>query len=352
MRRSLSLGFSRRGLGKYLGVMGWSLISIISMTVHAQSVSSNHRTTASPGAVAAGFKETAVSLPAGQSRVAAEYSGSLASRTIENLLGINPVPMIAGAVGASGANGDESLTPNSVIRNLPSIESRLPGGESQETIFGADDRRRITSTTAVPYRWECQLVITMPNGDQYIGTGWLAGPRLVMTAGHCVHDGGQGKKWAKRIEVIPGMNGSSRPYGTFVSTAFLSTQGWTQNGNFDYDYGCILLPSRVGDSLGYMGFASYSNSTLLNMTLNSAGYPGDKPFGTQWFTTGRATRVDNFTIYTRLDIRGGQSGSPVWRLTNGNRYAVGIVSADNPQTNFLLRINDQVFANIKNWRTR
>lgn len=331
-----------------------SLLLAVASPASAQNrrVSRGHQMVVSPGARAAGVRETEVSLPERGNLASPENRGSMTSRSTEALLGLDPLPFMGSMY--NEVTQTERLTPNSVIRNLPSIESRLGGDDenNNETIFGRDERTRITGTTAVPWRWECQLIITMPDGKQYIGTGWLAGPRLVMTAGHCVHDGGSGKQWASKIEVIPAMNGSRRPYGTYVSRSFISVNGWTRNRNFDYDYGCILLPSNVGNSLGYMGFANYNDSTLRSITLNTAGYPGDKPFGTQWFTTGRVNNLSSRQIYTFMDIKGGQSGSPVWRLTNGQRYAVAIVSAENSQTNFLLRINSEVFANIRNWKTR
>ena len=64
-----------------------------------------------------------------------------------------------------------------------------------------------------------------------------------MTAGHCVYSHSHGG-WAQSIEVIPGMNGAVRPYGSAVSTSFRSVTGWTgsPSGNPEFDYGAIILP--------------------------------------------------------------------------------------------------------------
>ena len=64
--------------------------------------------------------------------------------------------------------------------------------EDPETVCGSDDRVQISPATAIPWRWNCELIITMGNGSTARGTGWLIGPRTVMTAGHVVFSAGAG----------------------------------------------------------------------------------------------------------------------------------------------------------------
>jgi glutamyl endopeptidase len=250
-------------------------------------------------------------------------------------------------LGTAEASGEE-VTPYEELVKLPPIESLL--FELPETVCGTDNRVQISSTAAVPWRWNCKLVIHLANGQKGGGTGFMIGPCTVMTAGHCVHTGKNGK-WMSKIEVIPGMNGAARPYGTYVSSNLRSVKGWTEEGKVTHDYGAIILGStqRVGCTIGYFGFAAYSDSTLNNMLVNTAGYPGDKPFGTQWFMSDRITKVESRRIHYLIDTFGGQSGSAVWRLTEGKRYAVG-VHAYGGCPNKATRIVKAVFDNMINWR--
>ncbi|NEZ57522.1 trypsin-like serine peptidase [Adonisia turfae] len=250
-------------------------------------------------------------------------------------------------LGAAEATGEE-ITPYEELINLPSIESFV--FDQPESICGTDTRSQITSTTRVPWRWNCKLVIHAPNGGKYHGTGFLIGPCTVMTAGHCVH-GGKGGQWMRKIEVIPGMDGAKRPYGTYVSSNLRSVTGWTRDGKPTHDYGAIILGSnhKVGCRVGYFGFANYSDSTLKNMLVNTAGYPADKPFGTQWYTYGKIEKVESRRLHYMFDTYGGQSGSSVWRLTSGQRYAVGI-HAYGGCPNKATRIAKPVFDNMKAWR--
>lgn len=219
---------------------------------------------------------------------------------------------------------------------------------SPETVCGADDRVRISPASAVPWRFICQLIITMPNGAGFRGTGWFIGPRAVMTAGHCVYSRAHGG-WARRIEVIPGMDSAARPFGSAVGTNFRSVTGWTGSADPNFDYGCIILPTPLGNTTGYFGFASLTDASFNNLLLNNSGYPGDKPFGTQWFNAGRVSSITARKVYYMLDTFGGQSGSPVWRLSNGQRHAVGI-HAYGGCPNSATRINSAVYNNMLAWK--
>src|SRR5512135_392612 len=57
---------------------------------------------------------------------------------------------------------------------------RAPIG--MESIIGTDDRVRILDTDLTPWRMICSLEMRGPSSSSVIGTGWLAGPRTVMTA--------------------------------------------------------------------------------------------------------------------------------------------------------------------------
>jgi V8-like Glu-specific endopeptidase len=244
---------------------------------------------------------------------------------------------------------NEGMPAEILTDELLELQEMRPEGFPAETVCGQDDRVQVINTTAVPWRWICKLIITFPNGKKYGGTGWFIGQKAVMTAGHCVYSSADGG-WASQIEVIPGMQGTTRPYGSMIGTSFRSVTGWTQNSDPNYDYGCIILPSpNLGNMVGYFGFAALTDASLQNLLVNNSGYPGDKPFGTQWFNAGRVTNVTARKIYYMLDTYGGQSGSPTWRLQNDQRHAVGI-HAYGGCPNSSTRIVTPVFNNMMNWR--
>ena len=225
-----------------------------------------------------------------------------------------------------------------------------------ETVHGFDNRVRITTTSVYPWRAHASLLITAADGSQWIGTGWFIGPHTLMTAGHVVNIRGSGVAgrdgWVRRIQVMPGRNGSSLPYGSVTSTSFRSVTGWTTSasGDENYDYGAIILPKDLGTTTGWFGFGVYSDADLKNSVGNIAGYPGDKPAGELWYDARRIDSVNSRKVYYDIDTAGGQSGSAVYRIVNGQRYAFAIHAYGGATTNSGTRIVTPVYNNMVAWK--
>jgi len=223
-----------------------------------------------------------------------------------------------------------------------------------EIVHGPDDRVKITNTAVYPWRVHASLLIIARDGSRWIGTAWFIGPHTLMTAGHVVYiknSGVAGRDgWVRSIDVMPGRNGNSLPYGTVTSSNFRSVTGWTNNGNQNYDYGAIIIPTNLGNTTGWLGFGVYTDAVLLNSVGNISGYPGDKPTGTQWYDAHRIATVNSRKVYYDIDTAGGQSGSAVYRITNKGRYAFAIHAYGGATTNSGTRIVKPVYDNMVAWK--
>ena len=224
-----------------------------------------------------------------------------------------------------------------------------------EVVIGPDDRLRVTDGLTQNYPWRCICALRIVAGDNtpWIGTGWLVGPRTVITAGHCVYMHPRGG-WVRSIKVVPGRDGAEQPSGECVATDFRSVRGWTRDRLRTHDYGAIILPEecRFGDDLGHFGYGAQEDGVLRRTTVNLSGYPGDKmPPGTQqWFHAREIQRLTPRTIVYQIDTAGGQSGAPVWWLMeDGRRIAVGIHTNGDIAGNSATRITADVAANIEAW---
>lgn len=227
-------------------------------------------------------------------------------------------------------------------------------GQSAEAIIGTDDRVQITNTNVYPWRAHASLLITAADGSMWIGTGWFIGPHTLATAGHCVYiknSGVPGRDgWVRSVKVMPGRNGSTLPYGSVTSGTLRTVTGWANNGDQNYDYGAIILPSNLGSTVGWFGFGVYSDSQLNGSTVNIVGYPGDKPAGTMWYHSNAVSSVNALKVYYQVDTMGGQSGSAVYKIINGSRYGVAVHAYGGATANSGTRVNQAVFDNLNRWK--
>jgi glutamyl endopeptidase len=222
-----------------------------------------------------------------------------------------------------------------------------------EIVIGTDDRIQITNTADYPWRVHASLLITAADNSLWIATGWFIGPHTLATAGHVVFIYAPGTArhgWVRSIQVMPGRNGSTLPYGSVTSTDFRSVSGWTQSGDENYDYGAIRIPTELGNTVGWFGFGVYSDSDLLATTANISGYPGDKPTGTQWYHWRQVASVNSRKVYYAIDTAGGQSGSAVYRIISGGRYGIAVHAYGGATANSGTRIVQPVFNNFVAWK--
>lgn len=223
-----------------------------------------------------------------------------------------------------------------------------------ETVFGRDERVQITNTKQYPWRLSASLLITASDNSQWIGTGWFISPRTLVTAGHCVYIKGSGipgrDGWVKKIQVMPGRNGTVLPFGGISATEFWTVQGWGEKGLENYDYGAIILPAVFPEDLGYLGVGVFEDERLLQATVNIAGYPGDKPGGTLWYDHRQVGSINPDKVYYAADTAGGQSGACVYIFNNGERTGIAIHAYGGNTANSGTRISSQVFANLEAWK--
>ncbi len=240
------------------------------------------------------------------------------------------------------------------------VEAELEAAaEQMEVIIGTDDRIRIKNTTAIPWRRICQLTIRARNGAQHVGTGFMIGKRTVITAGHCVYIHSAGG-WPAHIDVSPGRNAAVYPFGTVRAIQYRSVAGWVNSKSRNHDYGAIILPANTPgnvQSLGGFGFGYWPDNLLNQRMVNLSGYPGDcgksgpdRATGSQWWMARRIKSVSSRFFSYDIDTVGGQSGSPVWTVINGQRIALGIHTNGFVGGNSATRITKPVFDNLKSWR--
>ncbi|MGO7301414.1 serine protease [Rhizobium ruizarguesonis] len=223
-----------------------------------------------------------------------------------------------------------------------------------ESVHGPDNRIQVLETDKYPYRLNASLLVTARDGSQWIGTAWFISNRTLITAGHCVYIKNSGVPnrdgWVKTIQVMPGRNGSKLPYGSVTSNRFWTVKGWADSGDENFDYAAIIIPTDLGNTVGTIGFGSYSDAELVGSAANVTGYPGDKPSGTMWYDSKGIASVAATKVYYDIDTAGGQSGAALYIIKDGQRIAVAVHAYGGAVTNSGTRISPPVFQNLTNWK--
>ena len=216
----------------------------------------------------------------------------------------------------------------------PAAESRrdmqVAGGLTPESVFGDDDRTRITDTSAFPWTAIGQITVSA-GATSAIATGVMIGPQHMLTAGHAVlSDGFGGDGRADSLTVDFGEGGSP---GLDFSAEMVTARAlpdWADSRAAGADLALVTLDRSAGAVTGFFDtFAIGLTGFFTGANVNIAGYPGDIANGQALaLSTGQvAESTDERLFYNAtLDTAGGMSGAPIWQYfaATDERKLIGI----------------------------
>jgi V8-like Glu-specific endopeptidase len=259
---------------------------------------------------------------------------------------------VLGAVLAMGAGASGRAASGPFDRIAFTLSSPPEGALDRWTraasmVFGTDDRVAVEDTTAWPYRTVTQLVMFDPFGEiAATCSGILLNVDVVLTAARCLWDDEWGEPYDS-ILVIPGEDRGNWPFGTaYVPAGEVSIpRGFVETDEIVYDFGLAHIALHdYGTEVGpFAAVASAPDAFFRHprTALFTAGYPGDKPLGTMWWTTAAVEFVDDEVIYTSMDAYQGQSGSGIFAVNFASEElaVVGVYSSETASANLAVRFS-------------
>jgi len=170
--------------------------------------------------------------------------------------------------------------------------------------------------------------------------------RVVITAGHCVHEG-RGGTWHSNLVFVPRYDGTAAdptPYGTFQARTLHTFKTWVQKGGtaqgwyrdvgmmttFANEAGQRVVPAVGGNGLKIDQYYRWPVKVF--------GYPSNRDYGEVMWGCQGMTRKSGVAARTSLisgcNFGTGSSGGPwVWHYSDRTRlgYVRGVTSYGTPQ---------------------
>lgn len=218
----------------------------------------------------------------------------------------------------------------------------------------------VGDTSSYTNRATCRLRMFNSDGEEVIGSGYLAGPNLLVTCAHCVMDKEDNDfvytQWTAYPGYYPDNNDTDIGYcfgGVSGFSRYIYPSNWHSVEN---DWCICILENDLGTlANAWLGSQAYgTNAEMDGLDVKALGYPTMPGYGIrQMYTTGSLSWVTSNKFNTSSRIVKGMSGGPIVRASDEN--AIGISGAFYslmPETGIGVRITQTIIdLLLENWPT-
>jgi hypothetical protein len=207
---------------------------------------------------------------------------------------------VAAAACAGGAAADDEVVTRSVAEPATAIRDywtaermrfAVPAGPLQvrrgsvarrpTRVARAVSPRAATDVSAdsaaFPRRAHGRVFLTLGGTDYFCSATVVesAAHTVVWTAGHCLNGSDIGLGFAANWMFVPGYRDGQAPYGIWIATELLTTDGWREDANLRLDLGAALL-TRDAQGRGIedvVGAREIAFDEPRNQVFEAYGYP-------------------------------------------------------------------------------
>ncbi len=274
----------------------------------------------------------------------ASGSGAAAAEPID--------PQVAAVVPEHAGSGDlADLVGGMSLADIDLTVPRTspgPGGAGSvlprpaaRAVIGTDTRVAVPDVTVQPYSHTALLLITGGDG-QYLCSGALVAPTVLVTAQHCLYDLGGAAGPAASVVAVLGSDGTREGFAcTALDPVVPKTWAGAQPAE---DWGVVELDCNAGAVVGYYGHRDPGQVSPSDGDWSITGYPADLAIASGYPMYTASGPVSTFgpqqLAYT-ISTAGGQSGAPIWRAetdTGCGNCLIGVHTSTSRVSNFGTRL--------------
>jgi V8-like Glu-specific endopeptidase len=152
-----------------------------------------------------------------------------------------------------------------------------------------------------------------------------ASKQLVITAGHCVHEGAGGN-WMQNWTFVPRYRSGARPFGTFAAKQFRTFNSWISSSDLSRDVGMVTTWPLNGNKLvNVVGGHGLNWNWGNSVAITILAYPANANNGEiQQWCQGTTSDGGGGTIKIQCNFNGGSSGSG-WLMNFNDSTGLGQV---------------------------
>jgi V8-like Glu-specific endopeptidase len=208
-----------------------------------------------------------------------------------------------------------------------------------------------TANASYPYSTVGKLFFTIPEQGDFFCSAAVINYRVVLTAGHCVHDGSNSKNgFFTNFSFVPAYREGVGPFLSWRGNYVAVTKAWFQSNGVlpnGADYAMIevkdrgsVTPRRLGSDTGFLGYQinslRFNHATIL-------GYPKNIDHGEQMHqvTSKHAGAVLHHVVLYGSDMREGSDGGPF--VQNFGTASIGQAGGLNPGRNQVIGVSSHFY---------
>lgn len=186
--------------------------------------------------------------------------------TPERRAAATPVPLPKeGKVSKEQAAAEKAKT----VGKAGHVPPGRPKGESEhkrDKAPGSADSggSSVANPKLYPYS-TCGILFFTQGGGDFSGSASVVAPNILLTAGHCIHNGGV---WSTNVTFYPSYPLTGVHFSYSYEAAWTA---WVNNGTVAFDYGMIWIDNDPGHKVGWLGLLW--NASTAGRVWEAVGYP-------------------------------------------------------------------------------